>query len=81
MGDEGLVNESRLNLAHILSTACLMDKARLTLSQIDTARLTPDQFLSIIALAPTCSSIRLSTCRDPQYAAEYVQQLIDLRRS
>ena len=28
IGDASLINESRLNLAHILSTACLMDKAR-----------------------------------------------------
>ena len=45
MGDESLLNESRLNLAHILSTACLMDKARSTLNQIDTTRLTPSQLV------------------------------------
>ena len=36
MGDKRLLNESRLNLAHILSTACLTDKAQLALNQIDT---------------------------------------------
>ena len=34
MNDDRLLNESRLDLAHILSTACLMDQARLLLGQI-----------------------------------------------
>ena len=45
LGDDRLINDSRLNLAHILSTACLMEQARQTLAQIDTTRLTPDQFI------------------------------------
>ena len=45
MGDKRLENESRLNLAHILSTACLMDKAQQVLNEIDTLLLTADQLI------------------------------------
>ena len=35
MGAVRLLNESRLNLAHILSTACLMDKAQQTVVRMN----------------------------------------------
>ena len=69
MGNESLLNESRLNLAHILSTACLMDKARSTLNQIDTTRLTPSQLVvyhrtltRLSAMPITISTSVPSTC-------------------
>ena len=43
MDDPALQDEARLNLAHILSTACLMEQARQTLDRIDVSRLTPSQ--------------------------------------
>ena len=53
MGDAARLNESRLNLAHILSTACLMEQARQMLAQIDTAQLTPEQARQMLAQIDT----------------------------
>ena len=80
LGDESKLNESRLNLAHILSTACLMDKAQQTLSQIDTTRLTPDQ---LIRYYRTCTDLLIYQAeymQGTQYADEYVRQLVSLRQ-
>ncbi len=81
MGDEALLNESRLNLAHILSTACLMDKARSTLSQIDTTRLTPSQLVVYHRTLTDLLIYQAEYMQGTQYAEEYVQQLIQVRRS
>ena len=80
MGDERRVNESRLNLAHILSTACLTDKAALTLGQIDTTRLTPDQVIQYHRTKTDLLIYQTEYMQGTQYADEYVGQLIDLRR-
>ena len=81
MGDEPLLNESRLNLAHILSTACLMDKARSTLNQIDTTRLTPSQLVVYHRTLTDLLIYQAEYMQGTQYAEEYVQQLIQVRRS
>ncbi len=80
MGNERLVNESRLNLAHILSTACLMDKAVMTLNQIDTARLTTDQLFQYYRIKTNLLIFEAEYMQGTQYADEYVNQLIDIRR-
>ncbi len=80
MSDDRLLNESRLDLAHILSTACLMDQARLLLGQIDTTRLSATQ---LIRYYRTCTDLLIYQAeymQGTQYAAEAVQQLIALRR-
>lgn len=81
MGNERLLNESRLNLAHILSTACLMDQANLTLGQIDTTRLTPAQLIQYYRTKTNLLIYQAEYMQGTQYADEYVSQLIDLRRS
>ena len=76
MSDDRLLNESRLDLAHILSTACLMDQARLLLGQIDTTRLSATQ---LIRYYRTCTDLLIYQAeymQGTQYAAEAVQQLI-----
>ncbi len=81
MGDKALINESLLNLAHISSTACLMDKARLTLSQIDTASLTPVQLLLYHRTCTDLLIYQAEYMHGTQYAAEYVQELVQLRQA
>lgn len=81
IGDEALLNESRLNLAHILSTACLMDKARQTLSQIDTSRLAPDQLVVYYRTLTDLLIYQAEYMQGTQYAQEYVQQLVQVRRA
>lgn len=80
IGDESLVNESRLNLAHILSTACLMDKARQTLNQIDTTRLSADQLVVYHRTLTDLLIYQAEYMQGTQYAEEYVQQLVQVRR-
>ena len=80
MGDVALQNESRLNLAHILSTACLMEQAREVLGQIDTTRLTSAQ---LIQFHRTCADLLIYQAeymQGSQFADTFVQQLIALRR-
>lgn len=81
MDDAGLMNESRLNLAHILSTACLMDKAHQTLSQIDTTRLTPDQLILYHRTRTDLLIYQAEYMQGTQYAEEYVRQLVAERRA
>ncbi len=81
MGDESLLNESRLNLAHILSTACLMDKAQQTLNQIDTTRLTPGQLVVYHRTLTDLLIYQAEYMQGTQYAEEYVQQLVRVRRA
>ncbi len=80
MGDESLLNESRLNLAHILSTACLMDKAQQTMNQIDTTRLTADQLVVYHRTLTDLLIYQAEYMQGTQYAEEYVQQLVQVRR-
>lgn len=81
LGDASLLNESRLNLAHILSTACLMDKAHQTLSQIDTTRLTPDQLILYHRTRTDLLIYQAEYMQGTQYAEEYVRQLVAERRA
>ncbi len=81
MGDESLLNESRLNLAHILSTACLMDKAQQTLNQIDTTRLSPGQLVVYHRTLTDLLIYQAEYMQGTQYAEEYVQQLVGVRRA
>ena len=81
MGDESLINESRLNLAHILSTACLMDKARQTLNQIDTTSLSADQLVVYHRTLTDLLIYQAEYMQGTQYAEEYVQQLVQVRRA
>ena len=81
MGDESLLNESRLNLAHILSTACLMDKAQQTLNQIDTTRLSPGQLVVYHRTLTDLLIYQAEYMQGTQYAEEYVQQLVRVRRA
>jgi len=80
LDDTGMLNEARLNLAHILSTACLMDKAQQTLNQIDTATLSPVQQLRYRRTQTDLYIYQAEYMQGTQYAQEYVQQLIALRR-
>ena len=80
MGDERLLNESRLNLAHILSTACLMDKAKQTMSAIDTTRLSADQLIQYYRTTTDLLIYQAEYMQGTQYASEYVDQLINMRR-
>ncbi len=81
MGDARLLNESRLNLAHILSTACLMDQAHQTLSQIDTTLLAPDQLILYHRTRTDLLIYQAEYMQGTQYAEEYVRQLVDERRA
>jgi cell division protein FtsB len=80
MGDAARLNESRLNLAHILSTACLMDQARQTLALIDTTQLAPDQFITYYRTRTDLLIYQAEYMQGTRYAEESVRQLIDLRQ-
>ena len=80
MGDATRLNESRLNLAHILSTACLMEQARQMLAQIDTAQLTPDQFITYYRTRTDLLIYQAEYMQGTRYADEAVQQLIAVRQ-
>ena len=74
------LNESRLNLAHILSTACLMEQARQTLAQIDTTQLTPDQFITYYRTRTDLLIYQAEYMQGTRYADEAVRQLIAVRQ-
>ena len=80
MGDAARLNESRLNLAHILSTACLMEQARQTLAQIDTTQLTPDQFITYHRTRTDLLIYQAEYMQGTRYADEAVRQLITVRQ-
>ena len=80
MGDATRLNESRLNLAHILSTACLMEQARQMLAQIDTAQLTPDQFITYYRTRTDLLIYQAEYMQGTRYADEAVRQLIAVRQ-
>ncbi|MBR5685988.1 MAG: hypothetical protein IKX18_07555 [Muribaculaceae bacterium] len=80
MGDKRLENESRLNLAHILSTACLMDKAQQVLNEIDTLLLTADQLIQYHRTRIDLLIYQAEYMQGSQYADECIRQLIALRR-
>ena len=78
--DATRLNESRLNLAHILSTACLMEQARQTLAQIDTTQLTPDQLITYYRTKTDLFIYQAEYMQGTRYADEAVRQLIALRQ-
>ncbi len=80
IGDMARLNESRLNLAHILSTACLMEQARQTLAQIDTTQLTPAQFITYYRTRTDLLIYQAEYMQGTRYADEAVQQLIAIRQ-
>ena len=80
MGKQHQLNESRLDLAHILSTACLMDKAQSTLDQIDMSSLDSDQLIRYYRTQTDLLIYQAEYMQGTQYAAEYVQRLVDMRR-
>ena len=80
MGDVQRLNESRLNLAHILSTACLMDKTQQVLQQIDSLQLTPDQLIRYHRTWIDLFVYQDEYMQGTQYAAEYNRQLVNLRQ-
>lgn len=80
MGNQHQLNESRLDLAHILSTACLMDKAQSTLDQIDMSSLDADQLIRYYRTQTDLLIYQAEYMQGTQYAAEYVQRLVDMRR-
>ena len=80
MGNQHQLNESRLDLAHILSTACLMDKAQSTLDQIDMSSLDSDQLIRYYRTQTDLLIYQAEYMQGTQYAAEYVQRLVDMRR-
>ena len=80
IADKRLLNESRLNLAHILSTACLMDQARATLNEIDTLQLTADQLIQYHRTRIDLLIYQAEYMQGTRYAEESVRELIALRR-
>lgn len=72
MGDRGLLNESYLNLAHILSTACLMDKAQQVLAQIDTTMLSTQQLVQYHRTRTDLLIYQAEYMQGTRYADEYV---------
>ena len=80
MGDADKLKESRLNQAHILSTACLMEQARQTLAQIDTTRLTPAQLIQYHRIRADLLIYQAEYMHGTRYADESVRELIALRR-
>ena len=80
MGDRGLLNESYLNLAHILSTACLMDKAQQVLAQIDTTMLSTQQLVQYHRTRTDLLIYQAEYMQGTRYAEEYVRQLVETRR-
>ena len=80
MGDVALINEARLNLAHILSTACLMDKAQETMQQIEVSRLNADQLMQYYRIQTNMLIYQAEYMQGTQYASEYIEKLIALRQ-
>ena len=80
MDDVAKLNDSRLNLAHILSTACLMEQAQQTLAQIDTTQLASDQFIRYYRTKTDLLIYQAEYMQGSRYANEAVQQLIGMRK-
>ena len=80
MGDTFRLNESRLNLAHILSTACLMDKTRQTLLTIDTLQLSHEQLIRYHRTWIDLFVYQDEYMHGTQFAQQSHSQLVDMRR-
>ena len=81
MRNDSLVNEARLDLAHILATACLMDKAQQTLDQIDVSRLSASQLIQYHRTRTDLLIYQAEYVQGTQYAEEYIRQLVAARRA
>ena len=81
MRNDSLVNEARLDLAHILATACLMDKAQQTLDQIDVLRLSASQLIQYHRTRTDLLIYQAEYVQGTQYAEEYIRQLVAARRA
>lgn len=79
-GDPVLLGESCLNLAHILSTACLMDQARETLARVDTTQLNADQLIQYYRTQIDLLIYQGEYMQGTQYASEYEKRLVELRQ-
>lgn len=80
MHDERLLNESYLDLAHILSTAFLIDQARQTLARVDTTRLPPGQLVWFHRINTDLLIYQAEYMQGTRYAQDAVARLIELRR-
>ena len=80
MNDADLLNGSRLDLAHILSTACLIEQARHTLGQIDTTRLAPARLIQYHRTFTDLLIYQAEYMQGTRYAEDVVRELIDSRR-
>ncbi len=80
MGNGHLMNESRLNLAHILSTACLIDETRRTLGLVDATSLDADQLIQYYRTQIDLLIYQAEYMQGTQYAEDCVKQLVELRR-
>ncbi len=81
MRNDSLVNEAHLDLAHILATACLMDKAQQTLDQIDVSRLSASQLIQYHRTRTDLLIYQAEYVQGTQYAEEYIRQLVAARRA
>ena len=81
MRNDSLANEARLDLAHILATACLMDKAQQTLDQIDVSRLSASQLIQYHRTRTDLLIYQAEYVQGTQYAEEYIRQLVAARRA
>ncbi|MBR5726527.1 MAG: hypothetical protein IKX56_07325 [Muribaculaceae bacterium] len=80
MGDAVRQNESSLNLAHILSTSCLMEQARQSLNRIDTTLLTPGQLIQYYRTWTDLLIYQAEYLQGTRYADKSISELIGLRR-
>ena len=79
MGDQRLLNDSRLGLAQILSAAFLMDKAQMTMNQVDTSLLTLSQRVQYHRALTNMLIYQAEYMQGTQYAEEVISQLIKMR--
>ena len=80
MGDAARQNESSLNLAHILSTSCLMEQAHQSLSRIDTTLLTPAQLIQYYRTWTDLLIYQAEYLQGTRYADKSINELVGLRR-
>ncbi len=80
MENPSLINESRLNMAHILSTSCLMNQARESLNRIDTTLLSPSQLIQYYRTWADLLIYQAEYLQGTSYADKSVDELIGMRR-
>ena len=80
MGNEHLVNASRLDLLHILSVGSLMNKAQQVAEQVDTTQLTADQMIAFRRTQINMRILQSEYIQGSPYTSEYLDRLVNLRR-